>query len=54
MEFGAKKSNSGRIGTQIDRFGVGGWEKVHHKDRVQSSEGQKRIKTAAHFVYHPT
>ena len=32
----------------------GGWEKVPQKDRVQSSEGQKKgVKTAAH-AYNPT
>ena len=44
-EFGAERSQSVRTGsfsTPKDRFGVGEWEKVPQKDRVQAPECQKR------------
>ena len=50
--LGPKRSNSVRIGsfnTPKDRFGVGGWEKIPQKDRVQSSECQKRGSKRRHI-----
>ena len=43
--LGSKRLNSVRIGsfnTPKDHLGVGGWEKVPQKDRVQSPECQKK------------
>ena len=50
--LGPKRSNSVRIGsfnTPKDRFGVGGWEKIPQKDRVQASECQKRGSKRRHI-----
>ena len=50
--LGPKRSNSVRIGsfnTPKDRFGVGGWEKIPQKDRVQSSQCQKRGSKRRHI-----
>ena len=50
--LGPKRSNSVRIGsfnTTKDRFGVGEWQKIPQKDRVQSSECQKRGSKRRHI-----
>ena len=50
--LGPKRSNSVRIGsfnTPKDHLGVGGWDKIPHKDRVQSSECQKRGSKRRHI-----
>ena len=50
--LGPKRSNYVRIGsfnTPKDRFGVGGCEKIPQKDRVQSSECQKRGSKRRHI-----
>ena len=52
LNLGPKRSNSVRIGsfnTPKDRFGVGGGEKIPQKDRVQSSECQKRGSKRRHI-----
>ena len=52
LNLGPKRSNPVRIGsfnTPKDRFGVGGGEKIPQKDRVQSSECQKRGSKRGHI-----
>ena len=47
-----KRSNSVRIGsfsTPKDHFGIGGWEKVPQKDRVQSPECKNRGSKRRHI-----